>query len=161
MSLTEDELKKVATDMGVSYEDALKKMNDGTLTVKDAQVLLGTTAKEAEQTISGSVNSMKAAFDNFLNGSGSAEDLADSVTNVLTNVSDAIVKLAPNILTGIVTLVEKLLPQVAKILGMSQTGYSKYETGENDLPSSILIKLADFYGISVDELVGHEIKKNW
>lgn len=44
--------------------------------------------------------------------------------------------------------------QVAKILGMSQTGYSKYETGENDVPTSILIKLADFYGTSVDYLLG-------
>lgn len=76
----------------------------------------GTTAEEAKKTISGSINSMKASFDNFLNGSGSAEDLAVSVTNVLSNVSDAIVKLAPNILSGIVTLIEKLLPQVAKIL---------------------------------------------
>ncbi len=43
--------------------------------------------------------------------------------------------------------------QVAKILGMSQTGYSKYETGENDLPTAILIKLADFYDVSVDYLL--------
>ena len=43
--------------------------------------------------------------------------------------------------------------QIAKILGMSQTGYSKYETGENDLPSSILIKLADFYNVSVDYIL--------
>lgn len=43
--------------------------------------------------------------------------------------------------------------QVAKILGMSQTGYSKYETGENDLPTAILIKLADFYDVSVDFLL--------
>ena len=35
--------------------------------------------------------------------------------------------------------------QVAKMLGMSQTGYSKYETGENDIPTDILIKLANFY----------------
>ena len=35
--------------------------------------------------------------------------------------------------------------QVAKILGMSQTGYSKYETGENDIPTQVLIKLARFY----------------
>ena len=33
--------------------------------------------------------------------------------------------------------------QVAQFLGMSQTGYSKYETGENDIPTIILIKLAD------------------
>lgn len=44
--------------------------------------------------------------------------------------------------------------QVAKMLSMSQTGYSKYETGENDIPTSILIKLADFYGTSVDYLLG-------
>ena len=44
--------------------------------------------------------------------------------------------------------------QVAKILGMSQTGYSKYETGENDIPTSILIKLARFYNTSVDYILG-------
>ena len=27
--------------------------------------------------------------------------------------------------------------QLAKLLGMSQTGYSKYETGENDIPTAI------------------------
>ncbi len=44
--------------------------------------------------------------------------------------------------------------QVARYLGMSQTGYSKYETGENDVPTEILIKLADFYGTSIDYILG-------
>lgn len=44
--------------------------------------------------------------------------------------------------------------QVAKMLGMSQTGYSKYETGENDIPTQVLIALADFYQTSVDYLLG-------
>ena len=44
--------------------------------------------------------------------------------------------------------------QVAEHLGMSQTGYSKYETGENDIPSQILIKLAKLYKTSVDYLLG-------
>ena len=44
--------------------------------------------------------------------------------------------------------------QVAKMLGMSQTGYSKYETGENDIPTAILIKLARFYDTSIDYLLG-------
>ena len=43
--------------------------------------------------------------------------------------------------------------QVAKMLGMSQTGYSKYETLENDIPTDILIKLADFYNVSIDDIV--------
>ena len=44
--------------------------------------------------------------------------------------------------------------QVAKMLGMSQTGYSKYETGENDIPTSILIELSEFYNTSIDYILG-------
>ena len=44
--------------------------------------------------------------------------------------------------------------QIAKMLGMSQTGYSKYETGENDIPTAVLIKLSRFYGTSIDYLLG-------
>ena len=44
--------------------------------------------------------------------------------------------------------------KLAHILGMSQTGYSKYETGENDVPTYILIKLARYHETSVDYLLG-------
>ena len=50
--------------------------------------------------------------------------------------------------------------QVAKMLGMSQTGYSKYETGENDIPTAILIKLARFYNTSIDYLLGETNNPN-
>ena len=46
--------------------------------------------------------------------------------------------------------------QLAKQLNMSQTGYSKYETGENDIPTPILIKLANLYGTSIDYLLGQK-----
>jgi transcriptional regulator with XRE-family HTH domain len=49
--------------------------------------------------------------------------------------------------------------QLAKYLGMSQTGYSKYETGENDIPTSVLIKLAILYNTSIDYLLGQTNKK--
>ncbi len=49
--------------------------------------------------------------------------------------------------------------QVAQLLGMSQTGYSKYETGENDIPTAVLIRLADFYNTSVDYLLGRTDEK--
>ena len=44
--------------------------------------------------------------------------------------------------------------QVAKFLGMSQTGYSKYETEENDIPTQVLINLAKFYHTSTDYILG-------
>ena len=55
--------------------------------------------------------------------------------------------------------------EIAKILNMSQTGYSKYEVGTNDIPTKILIQLAQFYNTSVDYILGlkDEIKpyKKW
>lgn len=44
--------------------------------------------------------------------------------------------------------------EFAKLLGMSQTGYSKYERGENDVPTEVLIKLAKIHETSVDYLLG-------
>lgn len=78
--------------------------------------VLGRTGKEAAQTIQGSVKSMQAAFDNFLNGSGSPDALVEAVTNFITNVSNAVMQLAPSILTGIVTLIQSLIPQIAQLL---------------------------------------------
>ena len=49
--------------------------------------------------------------------------------------------------------------QIAQMLGMSQTVYSNYETGENDIPTAVLIKLADFYKTSTDYLLGRTDKK--
>lgn len=49
--------------------------------------------------------------------------------------------------------------QIAEYLNMSQTGYSKYETGENDIPSLVWQYLAEFYNTSVDYLMGRTDEK--
>ena len=36
---------------------------------------------------------------------------------------------------------------------MSQTGYSKYEVGINDIPTDVLKKLANFYNTSIDYIL--------
>lgn len=43
---------------------------------------------------------------------------------------------------------------LADLLNISQTTYSRYESGTLDIPSVSLIKLAQFYGTSIDYLVG-------
>jgi transcriptional regulator with XRE-family HTH domain len=43
---------------------------------------------------------------------------------------------------------------VARIIGCGQPLYSRYERGEREIPLSALIALADFYGVSLDYLVG-------
>lgn len=118
---TKSEMERLLKDAekfsGVKYDiNNLSDVYNAIHVIQEEMGVTGTTAQEAEKTISGSVNSMKAAFDNFLNGSGSPEALADSVTNVLTNVGNAVTKLAPSILSGVVTLFQRLLPQVVSMI---------------------------------------------
>ena len=42
---------------------------------------------------------------------------------------------------------------LAAMLNVSQNTYSQYETGVIEMTASTLIKLADFYGVSVDFLL--------
>lgn len=44
--------------------------------------------------------------------------------------------------------------QVASVLGIAQQYYSKYETGEYELPTRHLITLSNFYHVSADYLLG-------
>lgn len=43
--------------------------------------------------------------------------------------------------------------QMGKILSCSQRVYSNYERGDIDIPTAVLIKLADFHNVSVDYLL--------
>ena len=43
--------------------------------------------------------------------------------------------------------------EVASYLGMSQTGYSQYEIGRNDVPTPVLVKLSFLYNVSVDYIL--------
>lgn len=43
---------------------------------------------------------------------------------------------------------------VAKILNISQTNYSKYELGKINIPNKTLIRMAEFYNTSTDYLLG-------
>ncbi len=49
---------------------------------------------------------------------------------------------------------DKTQQEIANFLGMKQPQYYRYETGSRDVPSDILIKLADYYGVSVDYILG-------
>lgn len=49
--------------------------------------------------------------------------------------------------------------KMGEILSCSQRVYSNYERGELDIPTEILIKLADFHKVSVDYLLNRTDKK--
>lgn len=49
--------------------------------------------------------------------------------------------------------------QISEILHISQRSYSHYETGSRNIPIEMLSRLADYYDISIDYLVGRTNNK--
>ena len=54
---------------------------------------------------------------------------------------------------------DKTQKEIASILYMQLTVYQRYERGERELPLWAAIKLADYYNVSLDELVGRKFPK--
>lgn len=52
-----------------------------------------------------------------------------------------------------------IIVEIAKILNCSQRVYSNYERGDLDIPTEILIKLAKYYDVSTDYILGISDKK--
>lgn len=48
---------------------------------------------------------------------------------------------------------------MAKNLFISQRTYSYYESGGHDIPTEVLVRLADFYDVSVDYLLNRTDKR--
>lgn len=42
---------------------------------------------------------------------------------------------------------------IAQYLGCSQVAYSYYELGKRDIPTDLLIKLSNYYNVSIDYLL--------
>ena len=49
--------------------------------------------------------------------------------------------------------------EMAQILHCSQQVYSNYELGQRDIPTEILIRLAQYHRVSVDYILGISDKK--
>lgn len=82
--------------------------------------ITGTTAAEASSTIEGSMNAAKAAYDNFLNGSISAEDFAATVgtaaKNIVNNLAEIVTRFSTEI-PGLVEALGEMLPGLVETIG--------------------------------------------
>ena len=54
---------------------------------------------------------------------------------------------------------DKTQTDIAQVLNMQLTVYQRYERGERELPLWAAIKLADYYKVTLDYLVGREKSK--
>ena len=118
---TKTEMERLLKDAekisGVKYDiNNLADVYNAIHVIQENLGIAGTTAEEAEKTISGSAQSMKAAFDNFLNGSGGVQELSGTIITFFKNVTGAIQELAPDILSGVIELLQTIIPEIANIL---------------------------------------------
>ena len=97
-SLTEQELMRVAQDLGISYEEASEKMRSGALSAQEAIILTGTTSYEASSTVQGSLNTMQASWENFL----------VALTNPDTDLGEATEQLMDSLLVAAENLIPRL-----------------------------------------------------
>lgn len=51
--------------------------------------------------------------------------------------------------------------RTARELNMVLRTYCRYETGEKDVPFSFVVKIADFYGVSLDYLAGRTDRREF
>lgn len=118
---TKEEMQRLLEDAqkitGVKYD--ITNLNDVFQAIHVIQGELGitgTTAKEAEETISGSVASMKAAWDNFLNGSGSLDEFIETAKIAFNNIVEAAKKILPRIWNEVIDALPEELVTTLKIL---------------------------------------------
>ena len=76
----------------------------------------GNYAKEND-TLAGSLNTAKAAFQNFLDGSGGVEQLVDAWVNAGQVIARTTTEMAPTITEGIVELINGIMPMIPELIG--------------------------------------------
>lgn len=142
---TKTEMERLLADAekitGIHYD--ISNLNDifqAIHVIQGELGITGTTAKEAKQTISGSIKAVQSAFQNFLSGAGGIEEVIDTLLTAGTNIGNAIIKMAPQIIDGIVKLIEAIIPMIPTVIKELLPGLLK---GVVELVSALIKALPD------------------
>lgn len=118
-----DDANKVKVANGEMADLTIDSFADVTEAIHIIQTemgITGTTSKEAASTIEGSMASAKAAYDNFLNGSISAEEFAATVGTAAQNIVNNLSEIVTRFSTELPVLIEALgeqLPGLVQTVG--------------------------------------------
>lgn len=160
---TQKEMERLLADAsklsGVKYKiENFSDIIEAIHVIQDYQGIAGTTAAEAEKTISGSVNAAKAAWKNLLSGLADGEqDIDQLVSNlsetVLTaaqkNIVPRLQTMAPRLVQAVQTLVSTLGPQLPGIINTILPGMVEAAT---TLITGLADVLPDLLGSIIDVL---------
>lgn len=123
-------MKDVQKELGVTVDGtslSFGNIVNAISVMQKSMGIAGTTAKEAATTIEGSMNSAKAAWDNFINGTGTVDELVDalSVTGevIAKNLGEIIPRLAETVPEAVGKIYQNLVSSLQKnSSGMIQAG---------------------------------------
>lgn len=114
---TKTEMERLLADAekltGVKYD--INNLNDvyqAIHAVQEEMGITGTTAKEAASTLEGSMASAKAAWDNFMNGSGDADQLADAFATAADNIVKNLAEIIPRFAETLPALAGAIVKQI-------------------------------------------------
>lgn len=121
---TKAEMERLLADAqklsGVHYEIGnYGDMVQAIHVIQEQMGIAGTSAKEASETISGSFNTMKAAWTNLLTDLGKGNDISGRIEELVASVGQFGKNLLPvvkNILKGVATLIRDLAPEIGTAL---------------------------------------------
>lgn len=122
---TQEEMKRLLADAqaisGIEYDiSSYADVIDAIHVIQTEMGITGTTAKEASETISGSVSAMKASWANLVTGFGdenaNLEELINKFVSSTTTAFGNILPRIEQILKGIATLVKEIVPQITSML---------------------------------------------
>ena len=144
-------LERNAFDIN-SYADIVTAVH----LVQENLSITGTTAKEASETISGSVSSMKAAWQNLLVGMADpAADLSGLIGNVVDTAETAfgnILPVAEQALTGIASFVEQIAPVIAeKLPGLVEAVLPSILSAATTLVTALVEALPTLMQVLIDQ----------
>lgn len=159
--LLDDASKLASQKFGVNIDydiNSYSDIIDAIHMIQDNMGITGTTAKEASETISGSVGMMKASWQNLVTGvaDGNA-DLDSLIDNFLTSVGavgENILPIAEKALDGVVQLVLKLAPRIIdKIPELVELLLPSLITGAFDLAEGVAKKIPDIMESLIDAVM--------
>lgn len=152
---TKTEMQRLLADAtkltGVKYDISnLSDVYNAIHAVQEKMGVTGTTAKEASQTISGSMNAAKAAWQNFLSGTIEVKDLVKSFITAAKNIGKELIKIVPDVATGLIGLINGLMPYIPNLIKQLIPVFVK---GIIDLTMGLLTMLPEVINILLQGLI--------
>lgn len=123
---TKTEMQRLLSDAqkltGVKYDISnLNDVYEAIHVIQEDLGITGTTAKEAATTIEGSMSSAKAAWENFLAGSGSVDELVSAVSTAAGVIGKNLGEIVPRLLETVPAAVGALYDGLMDSLGSYDT----------------------------------------